>query len=161
MTASAPTVFEAPLRVPPPPTVALRSRVARRLLVRAVRRLPEQSLTVRDSDGSLLVRGVDDGPELHILRDAFYHRLGAAGKIGFGEAYMAGEWAAVGDLASVLRPFAANLERLIPPLLQKAGAWSSHSSRERSATRSGGRRATSAAITTSRTSCSHCSSTRR
>jgi cyclopropane-fatty-acyl-phospholipid synthase len=85
----------------------------------ALHRLPERSLTVRDSDGSLLARGVDGGPELHIRRDAFYHRLGAAGKIGFGEAYMAGEWTAVGDLASVLQPFAANLERLVPPLLQK------------------------------------------
>ena len=83
-----------------------------------MRRLPDRPLTVREPDGSLLVAGIEGGPELHVRRDAFYHRLGAAGKIGFGEAYMAGEWTAAGDLASVLRPFAANLEGLVPPLLQ-------------------------------------------
>ncbi len=36
-----------------------------------------------------------------IARDAFFHRLAAAGKIGFGEAYMAGDWAA-DDLAEAL-----------------------------------------------------------
>ena len=43
---------------------------------------------------------------MEIRSDAFFHRLGASGKIGFGEAYVAAEWAA-DDLVGVLSAFAA------------------------------------------------------
>jgi len=118
LTAVAP-VAPGRLTAPPAPSAAMRSAVARALFARAVRRMPGRPLTVREPDGSLLAEGAPGAPELHIRRSSFYHRLGASGKIGFGEAYMAGEWGAVGDLADVLRPFAANLEQLVPPLLQR------------------------------------------
>ena len=47
-------------------------------------------------------------PRMEIRSDAFFHRLAASGKIGFGEAYMAAEWAA-DDLAGVLSAFAERL----------------------------------------------------
>jgi cyclopropane-fatty-acyl-phospholipid synthase len=49
---------------------------------------------------------------------AFFHRVGGTGTIGFGEAYMAGDWTA-DDLAGVLSAFAAQLRHLIPPTLQR------------------------------------------
>ena len=45
--------------------------------------------------------------------DAFFARLGATGTIGFGEAYMAGDWT-TDDLAGVLSAFAANMRDLVP-----------------------------------------------
>ncbi len=103
----------------PVPGASLRAATARRLFVRAVERLPGRPLSVRRPDGELLVQGAAGSAELHIRRDAFFRRLGADGKIGFGEAYMAGDWDAIGDLAAVLEPFAANLERLVPAPLQR------------------------------------------
>jgi cyclopropane-fatty-acyl-phospholipid synthase len=105
--------------VVPAPVANLRAAAARRLFVRAVNRLPGRPLSVRGPDGGWLVQGTSGAAELHIRRDAFFRRLGAAGKIGFGEAYMAGDWEAAGDLAAVLKPFAANVEQLIPPPLQR------------------------------------------
>ena len=51
-------------------------------------------------------------------RDAFFHRLGADGKIGFGESYMAAEWHA-DDLAGVLTAFAARMTALVTRPLQR------------------------------------------
>jgi cyclopropane-fatty-acyl-phospholipid synthase len=101
------------------PEANLRAAAARRLFVRAVNRLPGRPLSVRGPDGRLMVRGAEGAAEMHIRRDAFFRRLGAAGKIGFGEAYMAGDWESAGDLAAVLKPFAANVEQLVPPPLQR------------------------------------------
>jgi cyclopropane-fatty-acyl-phospholipid synthase len=49
---------------------------------------------------------------------SFFHRVGATGTIGFGEAYMAGDWVA-DDLAGVLCAFAAHMRELIPTVLQR------------------------------------------
>ena len=48
-------------------------------------------------------------------------RLGRDAKIGFGEAYMAGDWRAGSgtDLADLLTSFASQLTTLIPPALQR------------------------------------------
>ena len=53
--------------------------------------------------------------------DAFFARLGRDPKIGFGEAYMAGDWSAGEgtDLADLLTPFAARLTTLVPQPLQR------------------------------------------
>ena len=104
---------------PAPPRAALRAAIARRLFVRTVRELPGRPLSVRGPDGRLLVAGAPGACELRVRRDSFFGRLGAAGKIGFGEAYMAGDWDTPGDLAAALEPFAANLDRLVPPPLQR------------------------------------------
>jgi cyclopropane-fatty-acyl-phospholipid synthase len=59
------------------------------------------------------------GPRMRVHRPHdFFTRIGRDGKIGFGEAYMAGDWDAAGDLADLLEPVARNLRTLIPTRLQ-------------------------------------------
>jgi cyclopropane-fatty-acyl-phospholipid synthase len=99
-----------------PPHSALRARIAAALFRRAVRSL---DVRVTFPDGTVLGAGGPEAPEMRILRpDAFFHRLGADAKIGFGESYMAGDWTA-SDLAEVLTPFAERMATLVPPVLQK------------------------------------------
>jgi len=99
-----------------PPHSALRARIAASLFRRAVRPL---DVRVMFPDGTVLGAGGPESPEMRILRpDAFFHRLGVDAKIGFGESYMAGDWAA-SDLAEVLTPFAERMATLVPPVLQK------------------------------------------
>jgi len=52
---------------------------------------------------------------------AFFGRLGAETKIGFGEAYMAGDWTTGDDtdLADLLIPFAERLTTIVPQSLQR------------------------------------------
>jgi cyclopropane-fatty-acyl-phospholipid synthase len=50
--------------------------------------------------------------------EAFFRRMGTGGLIGFGEAYMAGEWDSP-DLTSLLTVFADHVSDLIPPRLQR------------------------------------------
>ncbi|TCO26142.1 cyclopropane-fatty-acyl-phospholipid synthase [Kribbella steppae] len=101
------------------PNSPVRAAVARQILRRAVRDLP---VTVRLPDGTRLG---GDGPELEIRSDAFFHRIGADLKIGFGEAYMAGDWrpGSGSDLADVLTVFAHRLPTLVPPVLQRFRRW--------------------------------------
>ncbi|MFD9896159.1 class I SAM-dependent methyltransferase [Amycolatopsis sp. NPDC059027] len=99
-----------------PPRSAVRARVAETLFRRAVRPL---AVRVSFPDGTVLGAGGPDAPEMRIHRPAaFFHRLGVDAKIGFGEAYMAGDWTA-DDLADVLTPFAERMATLVPPVLQK------------------------------------------
>ena len=104
-------------------------------------------------------RAEPGAPVMTIVRDAFFHRLAAAGKIGFGEAYMAGDWTAddlAGDDGGVRRPRrAAAAGAAAAP----AARCTSRASRRSSATRSPARPATSPATTTSRTTSSPPSST--
>jgi cyclopropane-fatty-acyl-phospholipid synthase len=97
------------------PGDAVRARIAERLFKRVVRRLP---LHVLLPDGTVLGAGGLSGPVM-LLRhpDAFYRRLGSSGLVGFGEAYMAGDWDAE-DLAGVLTVFAKEVASLVPPSLQ-------------------------------------------
>jgi cyclopropane-fatty-acyl-phospholipid synthase len=67
-------------------------------------------------------------------------RLGRDGKIGFGEAYMAGDWDAP-DLVAVLEPMARNMGSLVPPRLQSLrGAFDARHPREEDNDRRGARR---------------------
>jgi len=96
-----------------PPTQRTRARIAKALFGRVVRTLP---LHVLLPDGRVLGAG---GPVMRLVRpDAFYLRIGASGLVGFGEAYMAGDWEA-DDLAGVLEVFAARVGTLVPPALQR------------------------------------------
>ncbi|MEE4545805.1 cyclopropane-fatty-acyl-phospholipid synthase family protein [Streptomyces sp. V4-01] len=110
-----------------PRASAVRTATARLLLRRALDGLP---LRVAYPDGSMTG---DGGPVLR-LRDpeAFHRRIGAAGLIGFGESYMAGEWdagpgdgpEAAGDLVGVLTVLAAHATELVPAGLQRLrGLW--------------------------------------
>jgi cyclopropane-fatty-acyl-phospholipid synthase len=99
-----------------PPHSPLRARAAEALFRRAVKSL---DLRVTFPDGTTLGAGGPESPEMRIRRPAaFFHRLGADAKIGFGEAYMVGDWTA-DDLAGVLTPFAEKLATIIPPFLQR------------------------------------------
>ena len=108
-----PTAATTPRRTP------LRATIARVIFENAVRRVP---VRVTYPDGRVLGAGSPASPELHVVRPAaFFARLGRDAKIGFGEAYMAGDWRAGPgtDLADLLTPFASRLTTLIPPALQR------------------------------------------
>ena len=101
-----------------PPFSPARARIAESLFRGAVRSLP---VRVVFPDGRTLGAGDSDAPIMRIEHPtAFFHRLGANSKIGFGESYMVGDWTA-DDLPELLTPFAAKLSTLIPPLLQRIG----------------------------------------
>jgi cyclopropane-fatty-acyl-phospholipid synthase len=102
-----------------PPRAPLRARVAEAVFRRAVAPLP---IRVVAPDGSVLGSGGKSAPVMRLVRPgAFYARLGADVKIGFGEGYMTGDWttAADTDLADLLSAFAARLNRLVHPALQR------------------------------------------
>ncbi|MGW4304291.1 class I SAM-dependent methyltransferase [Streptomyces sp. NPDC004646] len=92
--------------------------VAAAVVRHALRRLP---LRVRLAGGETLGLG---GPLIEIRDpDAFHSRVGTGGLIGFGESYMAGEWAAP-DLVSALTVLAAHAAELVPaPLQRLRGLW--------------------------------------
>jgi cyclopropane-fatty-acyl-phospholipid synthase len=98
------------------PGTAVRAAVAKRIFRHAVRTLP---LCVTEPDGSCYGGGGNSSPVLRLVRpQPFFHRLGASGTIGFGEAYMAGDWTAE-DLAGVLTAFASNIRDVVPAALQR------------------------------------------
>jgi cyclopropane-fatty-acyl-phospholipid synthase len=102
-----------------PPRTPLRATTARVVIEHALRRVP---VRVSYPDGRVLGAGSPASPELEVVRPAaFFARLGRDAKIGFGEAYMAGDWRAGSgtDLADLLTPFASRLTTLIPPALQR------------------------------------------
>ncbi|MEO6884990.1 MAG: cyclopropane-fatty-acyl-phospholipid synthase family protein [Jatrophihabitantaceae bacterium] len=98
------------------PHSPVRASVAQRIFHNAVGKLP---LRVIESGGRHYGGGTATDPVLHLHRPtAFFHRLGATGTIGFGEAYMAGDWSAE-DLAGVLSAFASNMRELVPAIFHK------------------------------------------
>jgi cyclopropane-fatty-acyl-phospholipid synthase len=101
------------------PRAPLAATIARILFERAVRRLP---VRVTYPGGETIGAGSGDSPAFELVRpSAFFARLGRDTKIGFGEAYMAGDWRAGPgtDLADLLTPFAARLTALVPQPLQR------------------------------------------
>lgn len=101
------------------PQTPFKARMAKAILRPAVERI---DVRLTFPDGTVWGAGGPDSPEMRIVRPtAFFSRLGADTKIGFGEAYMAGDWTAGEgtDLADLLRPFAARLTTIVPPSLQK------------------------------------------
>ena len=102
--------------ITPAPRAPIRAMLARAMVRRAVRRLPF-SITV-PGGGSAGTRWSGE-PVLRLLRpEAFYRRLGASGLIGFGEAFQAGDWDS-DDLPGLLTVFAAGVDAIIPPWLQR------------------------------------------
>jgi cyclopropane-fatty-acyl-phospholipid synthase len=102
-----------------PPRARVRSAIARQIFERAVEQLP---VRVEIPDGTPFGSGTTSDVAMVIHRpDDFFARLGTDAKIGFGEAYMVGDWdvAHGTDLADLLTPFAANLTTLVPPPLQR------------------------------------------
>ncbi|MGY1810407.1 class I SAM-dependent methyltransferase [Blastococcus sp. SYSU D00669] len=102
-----------------PPRAPFRARIAEAVFRSAVGPLP---IRVVLPDGRVLGSGGKDAPVMRLVRPhAFFARLGADVKIGFGEAYMTGDWTtgAGTDLAELLSAFAARVGRLVHPALQK------------------------------------------
>jgi cyclopropane-fatty-acyl-phospholipid synthase len=98
------------------PDGLVRARIAKRLVNGVLGRLQLQVLL---PDGEVLGGGRAGDPVMRLRNpDAFYRRIGAGGLIGFGEAYMAGDWEA-DDLAGLLTVFAFEMATLIPPRLQR------------------------------------------
>jgi cyclopropane-fatty-acyl-phospholipid synthase len=101
-----------------PPHAPHRARIAEMLFRRAVRDLP---VRVVFPGGERIGAGGDRAPVMRVVRPAaFFHRLGRSSKIGFGEAYMVGDWTTTA-LPELLTPFAARLSTLISPALQRFG----------------------------------------
>jgi cyclopropane-fatty-acyl-phospholipid synthase len=99
-----------------PPHSPVRAAIAGRIFRHAAAKLP---LRVQEAGGHSYGGGSSADPEMRLVRPhEFFHRLGATGTIGFGEAYMAGDWTAE-DLAGVLSAFAANMRDLVPEILHK------------------------------------------
>lgn len=102
-----------------PPRAPLSGAVARILFTRAVGRVP---VRVTLPSGKQLGAGGESSPEMVIRRPRdFFARLGADLRIGFGEAYMAGDWepGERTDLADLMTPFAEHLTALVPAPLQR------------------------------------------
>ena len=93
----------------------LRASVAAQIFRHAVAHIP---LRVTEG-GRTYGRGTGGDPVMRLVRpSAFFARLGDSGTIGFGEAFMAGDWT-TDDLAAVLAAFAGNLRGLVPKSLQR------------------------------------------
>ncbi len=98
------------------PRSPMRAAIARWLFHRAVARVP---LRVHEGEATWYGAGTSTDPVFRLLRpDAFFRRLGDSGTIGFGEAFMAGDWTS-DDLAGVLAVFARNVRTLVPATLQR------------------------------------------
>jgi cyclopropane-fatty-acyl-phospholipid synthase len=94
----------------------MRAAIARQLFRRAAHHL---RLRVAEADHRWYGRGTGDDPVMHLVRPhAFFARLGDSGTIGFGEAYMSGDWV-TDDLSGVLSAFAANMRHHVPRTLQR------------------------------------------
>ncbi len=104
------------LDLPPAPVARpVHTAIARALFLRVVPRLAVQ---VELPDGRVVGGGGPAAPVMRIRREAFFRRLGTDGLIGFGEAFMAGDWDA-DDPAAVLAPFAARMSTLVPAWMQR------------------------------------------
>ena len=101
------------------PRTPLKARVAKMIIKPAAQHVP---VRLTFPDGTVWGAGGPHDPEMAIKRPrAFFARLGQDTKIGFGEAYMAGDWTTGPgtDLAHLLTPFAERLANLVPKPLQK------------------------------------------
>jgi cyclopropane-fatty-acyl-phospholipid synthase len=101
--------------LPPVPDKPVHAAICRALFRRVARNLP---VRVELPNGGRCGSVRPGDPLLRINRDAFFHRVGADGLVGFGESYMAGDWDS-DDLGAALRPFAARVESLVPAWMQK------------------------------------------
>ena len=102
------TVTEAPPLLADFPRAPLRAWMVEQMFRKVMRSLP---VRVAFPGGERIGRGGPDSPVMRIVRPAaFFSRLAVIGPVGFGEAYMAGDWTST-DPAGLLTPVAARLTR--------------------------------------------------
>jgi cyclopropane-fatty-acyl-phospholipid synthase len=100
---------------PAPRHKPVHTAIARAVFHRVV---PTLAVRVELPDGRVIGGGGRDAPRMRVRSDDFFRRLGSDGLIGFGEAFMAGDWDA-DDPAAVLTPFAARMDKLVPAWMQR------------------------------------------
>jgi cyclopropane-fatty-acyl-phospholipid synthase len=104
--------------IAPVAPVRFRAGVARILLRRVVQ---QTGVRIALPDGSAW--GKDGAPTIVVRRpEQFLSRLGRNGLIGFGEAYMAGDWDSE-ELVGALTPMARDMASLVPPAFQWLRRW--------------------------------------
>jgi cyclopropane-fatty-acyl-phospholipid synthase len=105
------------ITVPSAQQTPVRAMLAKAVLRRAEHRLAfTVAVPAGRRDG---VRADSSRPVMQLRRPkSFYRRLGTHGLVGFGEAYQAGDWDS-DDLAALLTVFAAGVDAVIPPALQR------------------------------------------
>ncbi len=102
--------------LPPAPVARpVHTAIAKALFLRVVPRL---AVRVELPGGQVVGGGDARAPLMRVRREAFFRRLGSDGLVGFGEAFMAGDWDA-DDPAAVLAPFAARMSTLVPAWMQR------------------------------------------
>jgi predicted NAD/FAD-binding protein/cyclopropane fatty-acyl-phospholipid synthase-like methyltransferase/DUF1365 family protein len=106
---------------PVPPSVV--SQVARRISSGVLRRLAATAgIRVTMPDGSAFGSTAPNAPVLRVVRpESFHARVGRDGLIGFGEAWMAGDWRS-DDLAGLLTVLARRIDRIVPDSWQRLRA---------------------------------------
>ena len=101
------------------PKAPMKARIAKAIMRPAIDRI---NVRLSFADGTVWGNAAAHAPEMRVVRPrAFFARLGKDTKIGFGEAYMAGDWTTGPDtdLADLLTPFAERLAHLVPKPLQR------------------------------------------
>lgn len=95
---------------PAPAAASLADRMARSLLLRALKQLQSGSLTLVDGDQVSRFGGQLPGPDarIRVLNPAFYSAVLTSGTVGAGEAYMQRHWDTP-DLVAVVRVMSANI----------------------------------------------------
>lgn len=104
--------------MPVVPATPIRGAIAKRLFISAAQKVRARVLW---PDGTLIGGGGPESPVMQLVNpEQFFARVGRDLKIGFGEAYMAGDWreAPGHDLADLLEPWAAKLGELVPTAFQ-------------------------------------------
>jgi cyclopropane-fatty-acyl-phospholipid synthase len=97
----------------PPEPAPVRAALARLAMRRVAR---HAGVRVELPDGTHF--GPDEAAVIQVAApESFFTRLGRDGKIGFGEAYMAGDWDTP-DLAAAIEPLARDVGSLVPGWLQ-------------------------------------------
>ncbi|MFE3289172.1 class I SAM-dependent methyltransferase [Rhodococcus sp. NPDC059234] len=114
-----PARWEAIARLPRGPRAVAGAPLVAAMFRAAVTDLP---LRVEYPDGTALGAAPGGGPLMLLHRPGdFAARVAAGGLIGFGEAYMAGDWSAP-HLAAVLTVLASHIDTLVPAPLQRLRA---------------------------------------
>ena len=97
----------------------LHGSVAKRVTAKV---LPRVDARILFPDGTELGGGGPESPAIEVLdADSFYRRVGHEPRIGFGDAYLEGDWrpAEGTDLAVAMYPFAEALETAVPMWVQR------------------------------------------